>query len=241
MATLFVSDLHLDPARPEITRQFMDFLAGEARAADALFVLGDLFEAWLGDDDPEPAHAAVAGALASLSASGVPVFLMQGNRDVLLGGQFAARAGAVLLPDPVVTTVHGRRVLITHGDALCTGDAAYQRLRTLLRDQGVRGALVGLPLAARRALAGEARAGSREHLARASSYITDVSPTAVDDVLRASDAQVLLHGHTHRPGIHSLEVGGIPRARIVLGDWHEHGSVLRWDEQGYRLDTLPRP
>lgn len=240
MATLFVSDLHLDPSQPGIARQFTALLAGEARTARALYILGDLFEAWLGDDDPEPAHAVIASALAALAAAGIAVYLMQGNRDVMLGERFAARAGALLLPDPVVTTLYGRRVLITHGDALCTDDAAYQRLRALLRDPGVHRELGALPLDARRALAAEARAGSREHLASASAYITDVSHAAVEAVLRASGAEVLLHGHTHRPGIHELTVDGTARTRIVLGDWHAGGSVLRWDERGYRLATLPR-
>ncbi|MCC7198746.1 MAG: UDP-2,3-diacylglucosamine diphosphatase [Gammaproteobacteria bacterium] len=240
MTFLFVSDLHLDPSEPGIAAQFIEFLAGEARSARALYVLGDLFEAWLGDDDPEPAHAMVAAALESLSSSGVAVFLMQGNRDVMMGERFAGHAGATLLPDPVITEIHGERVLITHGDALCTDDASYQRLRSLLRDPDIHGRLARLPIDSRRALASEARAGSRDHVAHTAYEVMDVNADAVASVLRASGASVLLHGHTHRPAIHELRVDGRACRRIVLGDWHAHGSVLRWDAKGPRLEVLPR-
>jgi len=237
---LFASDLHLDPARPEITRQFTEFLAGPARDAQALYLLGDLFEAWLGDDAPDPVGETVAGALARLSETGTAVFVMQGNRDFLLGEQFCRRAGARFLPDPVVLTVGTRRVLVTHGDALCTGDAAYQRLRSLVRDPAVQRAFLALPLERRRALAAEARAGSRAHLAQADEYITDVSQDAVERVMREAGVDTLLHGHTHRPAIHRFTVDGRDCTRIVLGDWHRAGSVLRWGEEGYELLELPR-
>jgi len=237
---LFASDLHLDPARPEITRQFTEFLAGPARDAQALYLLGDLFEAWLGDDAPDPVGETVAGALARLSEAGTAVFVMQGNRDFLLGEQFCRRSGARFLPDPVVLTVGTRRVLVTHGDALCTGDAAYQRLRSLVRDPAVQRAFLALPLERRRALAAEARAGSRAHLAQADEYITDVSQDAVERVMREAGVDTLLHGHTHRPAIHRFTVDGRDCTRIVLGDWHRAGSVLRWGEEGYELLELPR-
>lgn len=240
MTALFASDLHLEPGRPEITRQFLDFLMGPASAAAALYLLGDLFEAWLGDDVPDPLGSEVAAALAGLAARGTAVYVMQGNRDFLLGEGFCARAGATLLPDPVIVSHAAGRALVTHGDALCTADGSYQRLRALVRDPEVQRAFLALPASARRALATEARAGSRAHLAEAGQYITDVEPSAVEKVLRDSGADVLLHGHTHRPGIHSLDVDGRRRARIVLGDWHAAGSYLRWDERGYELVTLPR-
>jgi UDP-2,3-diacylglucosamine hydrolase len=237
---LFASDLHLDPARPEITRQFTDFLGGPAREAQALYLLGDLFEAWLGDDAPGPVGVAVAAALADLAAAGVAVFVMQGNRDFLLGEAFCRRAGARFLPDPVVLVIGGERVLVTHGDALCTGDASYQRLRSLVRDPDVQRAFLSLPLERRRALATEARAGSRAHLAQADEYITDVSQDAVEQVMRDAGVTTLLHGHTHRPGIHRFTLDGRECTRIVLGDWHRHGSVLRWDEDGYGLEEMAR-
>jgi UDP-2,3-diacylglucosamine hydrolase len=240
VTALFVSDLHLEPGQPGITRQFLGFLAGPASTAAALYVLGDLFEAWLGDDAPDPLGAEVASALSAVAARGTAVYVMQGNRDFLLGDGFCARAGATLLPDPVVVSHAGGRAVVTHGDALCTADGAYQRLRSLVRDPDVQRAFASLPLPARRALATEARAGSRAHLAAAGEYITDVEPAAVESVLRRSGVDVLLHGHTHRPGIHALAVDGRRCTRIVLGDWHAAGSYLRWDESGYELVTLPR-
>jgi UDP-2,3-diacylglucosamine hydrolase len=240
VTALFASDLHLEPGRPEITRQFMDFLEGPVAGAAALYLLGDLFEAWLGDDVPDPLGAAVANALSAVSSRGTAVYVMQGNRDFLLGDGFCARAGATLLPDPVIVSHAGGRALVTHGDALCTADGAYQRLRSLVRDAGIQRAFLSLPAHARRTLATEARAGSRAHLAEADQYITDVEPAAVEAVLRDAGVDVLLHGHTHRPGIHALTVNGRRCTRIVLGDWHAAGSYLRWDTSGYELVALPR-
>jgi len=237
---LFASDLHLDPSRPDITGQFLGFLGRQAREAQALYLLGDLFEAWLGDDAPDPLGETVAAALAELAAAGVAVFVMQGNRDFLLGEDFCRRAGAQFLPDPTIAELGGRKVLLTHGDALCTGDPAYQRLRALVRDPVVQRRFLALPLARRRALAAEARAGSRRHLEQADEYITDVNDAAVLDALRRAGVDTLLHGHTHRPGIHHFDLDGRRAARIVLGDWHEHGSVLRWDEGDDKLVVLER-
>jgi len=237
---LFASDLHLDPSRPDITDQFLQVLQGPAREAQALYLLGDLFEAWLGDDAPDPLGERVAAALARLADSGTTVFIMQGNRDFLLGDAFCRRAGAQWLPDPVVARFGSTRVLLTHGDALCTSDAAYQRLRALVRDPVVQRRFLALPLDRRRALAMQARAGSRQHLRQAEEYITDVDPAAVVEVLRKAGVDTLLHGHTHRPGIHRLEVDGRPATRVVLGDWHERGSVLKWDDAGYELVELTR-
>ncbi|MCU0975244.1 MAG: UDP-2,3-diacylglucosamine diphosphatase [Steroidobacteraceae bacterium] len=240
MTALFASDLHLEPGRPEITRQFLEFLAGPVPEAAALYLLGDIFEAWLGDDVPDPLGAEVANALSAVSARGTAVYVMQGNRDFLLGDGFCARAGATLLPDPVIVSHAGGRALVTHGDALCTADGAYQRLRSLVRDPRVQRAFLSLPAGARRALATEARAGSRAHLAEAGQYITDVEPSSVEAVLREAGVDVLLHGHTHRPGTHALAVDGRRCTRIVLGDWHAGGSYLRWDARGFELVTLPR-
>ena len=240
MTRLFASDLHLDPDRPGITGQFLEWLAGPARDAQAVYLLGDLFEAWLGDDAPGRLGEDLARALDALSASGVAVFVMQGNRDFLLGEDFCERAGAHFLPDPTIATFGADRVLLTHGDALCTDDAAYQRLRSLVRDPEVRRQFLALPVERRRVLAEEARAGSRAHLAQADEYITDVNQAAVERALAAAGVDILLHGHTHRPAVHRFESDGRQRTRIVLGDWHRAGSVLRWDERGFELVTLPR-
>lgn len=238
MTTLLVSDLHLDASRPGITRLFLDFLAGEARAADALYVLGDLFEAWVGDDDPGEPGASVCAALKALADSGVPVFLMRGNRDFLFGPGIAARCGATLLPDPCVVDLHGRPTLLMHGDLLCSDDVAYQAFRRQVRDPNWQAGFLAQPLEARQAFAAKARAASREHQQGVPETITDVSPAALAETLSRHGVARLIHGHTHRPAIHSLDVDGRAVERIVLGDWYEQGSVLRLDAGGLRLDAL---
>lgn len=239
MSAWFASDLHLDPTAPEIADRFIRFLAGPAREAGSLYLLGDLFEAWVGDDDPEPAHRGVIAALAALAAGGTLVCVMRGNRDFLIGERFCADTGALLLEDPAIVTIAGARVILTHGDGLCVDDRAYQRLRALVRDPAVRAGFARLSLDQRRRLAGEARAGSRAHLATASEYITDVNPAAVEALFRSAGADTMIHGHTHRPALHESVVDGRPARRFVLGDWHATASVLYWDSTGPRL--LPCP
>ena len=239
MTAWFASDQHLDPSTPAIAERFHRFLDGPVRGARLLFLLGDLFEAWLGDDDPEPAHRAAIAALAARAASGTRVFVMRGNRDFMLGERFCADAGATLLDDPAILTLGDARVLLTHGDGLCTDDRAYQRLRSLVRDPDLRAGFARLPIEARRRLATEAREGSREHLASASSYITDVNAAAVDAVFREAGVDTMIHGHTHRPAVHRSRAGGSERSRIVLGAWHDEAHVVRWDASGWQL--LPCP
>jgi UDP-2,3-diacylglucosamine hydrolase len=238
--TLFVSDLHLDPADPAIARQFLAFLAGEARRADALYVLGDLFEVWLGDDDPDPAARAIVAALRGLTDAGVPGFVMRGNRDFLIGERFCRETGAVLLEDGTVVDLYGERVLLMHGDVLCTDDASYQRLRRVLRNPVVLWTLRHLSLARRRALARRLRAGSRAHVGATAPEIMDVNAAAVAQALRDARVRTLIHGHTHRPAVHELAVDGAGARRIVLGDWYAQGSVLAWSREGFELRALPR-
>jgi UDP-2,3-diacylglucosamine hydrolase len=240
LATLFISDLHIDASRPPIVGQFLDFLQTEAAGAAALYILGDLFESWIGDDAPDAAQSAAIAGLRALTASGVPCFVMHGNRDFLLSQQFCAMSGAQLLPDPVVVTLYGEPVLVMHGDALCTDDRAYQRLRATVRDPDWQRQFLALSVEARRALAGAARAGSQAHTAAMEHAITDVNAHSVAMALRGAGTSTLLHGHTHRPAIHALEVDGRPRTRIVLGDWYDQGSVLRWDSSGPELQSLSR-
>jgi UDP-2,3-diacylglucosamine hydrolase len=235
----FASDLHLDPSTPDIAERFQRFLAGPVRDAALLFLLGDLFEAWLGDDDPEPAHRSVIASLAALVASGTRVYVMRGNRDFMIGERFCADSGATLLEDPAILTLGDARLLLSHGDGLCVDDRAYQRLRALVRDPGLRAGFARLPIEARRRLATEARAGSREHLAHASSYITDVNAAAVESVFRDAGVATMIHGHTHRPGVHRTRANGTERTRIVLGAWHDDANVVRWDDSGWQL--LPCP
>ena len=240
MKTLFVSDLHLDAASPEIARQFHAFLAGEARSAAALYILGDLFEAWLGDDDPDPSARSTVAALRALVDAGVPCFVMHGNRDFLIGERFCRETGATLVEDGTVVEVHGERVLLMHGDALCTDDVSYQRLRRIVRSPVVRWVFRHMTLEQRRALARKMRAGSREHVGMTAPEIMDVNAAAVAQAFRAAGVRTLIHGHTHRPAVHELDVDGAPSRRIVLGDWYSQGSVLEWSRDSFCLRELPR-
>ena len=238
MSLLFVSDLHLDAARPATTRAFLELLEGPARRAEALYILGDLFEAWVGDDDPGEPGTSVCAALKALSGSGVPVFLMRGNRDFLYGQRMAERCGATLLPDPCVVSLYGVPTLLMHGDLLCTDDTAYQAFRSQVRDPAWQANFLAQPLAARQAFAAQARAASQQHQKGVSEAIMDVAPAAVADLMARHGVTRLIHGHTHRPAMHSLEVAGRRAQRIVLGDWYDQGSVLRLDGDGLRLDAL---
>jgi len=240
MARLFVSDVHLDVSAPEATEQFLAFLGDEARAASALYILGDLFEAWVGDDDADAQKARVCAGLRALSDAGVACFVMHGNRDFLLGEGFCERSGCRLLPDPVVAEIDGEGVLLTHGDALCTDDHAYQELRSTVRDPAWQRRFLALPREHRELLVNEARAGSRAHMARSVPYIMDVNTQAVAGALRATGTRRLVHGHTHRPAVHDFELDGQPAQRIVLGAWYEQGSYLSCAAGRYELRSLPR-
>jgi UDP-2,3-diacylglucosamine hydrolase len=235
VSTLFISDLHLDPARPTITALFLRFLHEEARNAEALYILGDLFEADLGDDDDSAEVAATCAALRDLQAAGVACFFLRGNRDFLVGPGFAARSGATLLPDPAVILLQGEPTLLLHGDLLCTDDVAYQAFRRQVRDAQWQAQFLAQPLAARRAFAEKARAASKAHQQQVAETITDVNPDEVLAMLGHYGIRRMIHGHTHRPAIHDL---GQRRQRIVLGDWYDQGSVLRVSTEGVALSTL---
>jgi UDP-2,3-diacylglucosamine hydrolase len=239
--TLLIADLHLDASAPAISQQFLAFLEAEARQARALYILGDLFEAWLGDDDPEPAGRAIVAALRTLTDSGVPVYFIHGNRDFLIGRRFAAETGCTLLQDGTVVDLHGERVLLMHGDVLCTADTSYQRLRRILRNPVVGFIVRHLPLATRRRLGRKLRAGSRMHTGSTAPEIMDVTPAAVAEAMRTAGVRTLVHGHTHRPAVHEFALDGAPARRIVLGDWYTQGSVLEWRDDGVDLRRLPRP
>jgi UDP-2,3-diacylglucosamine hydrolase len=240
VTTLFVSDLHLDALDPAAGEQFLGFLRQRAATCDALYILGDLFEAWIGDDDPDPYRERICEALRGLAVHGVPCYVMHGNRDFLLQQGFEQRSGTNLLPDPVVVDLYGERVLLTHGDALCTADRSYQLLRGVVRNLQWQRRFLHLPLDVRWALAQQARAGSREHTEHTSADIMDVDDEAVHACMRACGVRSLIHGHTHRPGIHRFELDGQPAQRIVLGAWHGQGSCLSWGPDGVRLEELPR-
>ncbi len=237
--TLFISDLHLDPARPAITELFFQLLKTRAANADALYVLGDLFEMWLGDDDPSPGSAAVMDALRAVTAGGTPVFVMHGNRDFLIGPEFAARTGCTVLPDSAVIDLYGERTLIMHGDVLCTDDVAYQALRAQVRDPRWQQQILALPFEERMRLGRQLRDTSREEVQTKSAEIMDVNQEAVDRTLREHQVRLLIHGHTHRPAVHEFDLDGQPVRRIVLGDWYEQGSLLSFRPDGFDLETLP--
>jgi UDP-2,3-diacylglucosamine hydrolase len=239
MASLFIADLHLDESRPHITGLFERYLAGdEVRRADALYILGDLVEAWIGDDDDAELPARIARATRGVREAGVPVYFMPGNRDFLLGPDYAERAGLTLLEDGVVHDLHGRPTLLMHGDTLCTDDVAYQAVRRQVRTPQWKANILAMPLEARRAFAAKARADSRAHTGSTMESIMDVNADAVIQALRGAGVTRLIHGHTHRPAIHDFAIDGHAAQRIVLGDWYEQGSVLRVMPEGVELRGL---
>lgn len=232
-ATLFVSDLHLSPDRPGITHAFLAFLGHEARAARDLYILGDLFDYWIGDDDlDDPFVATVTAAIAGLSAFGCTAHLMHGNRDFLLGERACAAARALPLPDPVVIELHGVRTLLLHGDTLCIDDPDYMAFRDKVRTATWQRDFLAKPLEERRRIALGLRADSRSSQREKSETIMDVAPRAVIEAFRRSDCERMIHGHTHRPGRHEYVVDARPRERWVLADWYARGSYLRADPSG---------
>ena len=240
MHSLFISDLHLAPERPQILDQFYAFVDDTARGADALYVLGDLFEHWLGDDNHEdPLNDSVAAAFAKLAQSGTAVFFMHGNRDLLVGEAFAKRAGARLLPDPTLIDLHGTRTLLMHGDTLCTDDVEYLQFRAYARDPHNQQRFLGQSLEARRAEMEALRRRNINAKLGKSAEIMDVNASAVEQVLREHGYPRLIHGHTHRPARHVHHVDGHACERYVLADWYENGSYLRCDASGCTSVTLP--
>ena len=241
--TLFISDLHLSPERPDILRLFHDWIAGlDAGSTRALYILGDLFEAWVGDDEDDPELLTVPASLRALAERGVPVFTMRGNRDFLLGSGFERASGSRLLEDPARIELQGRSVLLMHGDTLCTDDHDYQAFRARVRDPGWQATMLSRPLEERRRIAAELRAQSERSTAGKRPEIMDVNPEAVAAAFRDHDVDLIIHGHTHRPAIHESVVDGRPRWRIVLGDWYDYGSVLEADARGgFVLRRLTMP
>lgn len=238
--TLLISDLHLEPGRPDITRQFLEFLQGPALRARSLWILGDLFEVWLGDDAGGRLGDEIASAIRDLSASGIPVYFLAGNRDFLVGDAWCRRAGIRRQEEPVVMDLHGVRTVLMHGDTLCTDDHAYQRFRRKVRDPDWQARVLSRPRWWRHLLGRVIRTVSRIRGRNRPQAIMDVNAEAVAEAFRHHDADRLIHGHTHRPGIHDLEIDGRPRQRIVLGDWFDQGSVLEVDDSGTTLRGLVR-
>lgn len=236
---LFISDLHLCSSRPVIVESFRRFLAGRARGAQALYILGDLFEYWAGDDDlDDPFNSGVACAIAACAAAGTRVFFMRGNRDFLAGEAFAGACRALLLEDPAVIDLYGTRTALMHGDTLCTDDEDYQRFRREVRSPEWVEAFLAAPLAERKARIEALRRRSEEAKRRKPPALMDVNGRAVQEALRAHRCTRLIHGHTHRPARHDLAVDGAACERWVLTDWYERGGVLVCDAAGCRAQPV---
>jgi len=233
--TLFISDLHLCASRPSITQAFIRFLQNTASKAENLFILGDLFEYWAGDDDwQHEDHSVIIHSIKSLTDSGIQVFFIHGNRDFLIGEQFSKAANIQLLPDPCDINLYDKRVLLSHGDALCTDDTRYQAFRAQVRSSGWQTEFLSHPLATRKAQIEALRLQSEQEKSHKTLAIMDVNSEAVKALLRLHQyPELFIHGHTHKPNIHNIEIDGHQCKRIVLGDWYEQGSCLRLDENGF--------
>lgn len=237
MTVLFISDLHLNPLNPEITDCLLLFLTQEAPKADALYVLGDLFEFWIGDDDMTPLHQTVADAFFALNRCGVPIYYIHGNRDFLIGKQFAKAAGMILLPEHYVIDLYGTPTLIMHGDTLCVQDTSYQKYRKKVHNPFLQWLYSCLPLSKRRKIGDKIRQNSSAKNTAKSAAILDVDAQEVIRVMVESGVTQLIHGHTHRPEIHAVPLGFAQGQRIVLGDWYSQGSVLVCNQEGCELET----
>ncbi|HEI8867475.1 TPA: UDP-2,3-diacylglucosamine diphosphatase [Serratia odorifera] len=239
MSTLFIADLHLCAQEPAITAGFLRFLQQEAVQADALYILGDLFEAWIGDDDPEPLHAEIAAALKALQQAGVPCYFIHGNRDFLLGKRFANASGMTLLPEQQVLELYGRRILILHGDTLCTDDQPYQKFRRRVHNPLIQKLFLAMPLRWRLKIAANMRARSQQSNQHKSLDIMDVNPQAVEQAMVQHRVRWMIHGHTHRPAVHSLQLANGEAQRVVLGAWHHQGSMVKVTADAVELIQFP--
>jgi len=237
MTTLFISDLHLDDTLPELTKLFVHFMREQAPSAEAIYILGDLFEAWVGDDDDRVGTIFFIDELRALTNKGIPVYVMPGNRDFLFAEGFTKRTGCQLLADPTVIDLYGIPTLLMHGDSLCTDDVKHQESRVILRSTDWKTRFLSQPLNERIQQAKEYRSMSRKHLKDAPNAIMDVNDNAVSEAMQLHGVLQLIHGHTHRPNIHSLTVGEQPAKRMVLGDWGEFGSVLHCNKTGCALKS----
>jgi UDP-2,3-diacylglucosamine hydrolase len=238
VTTLFISDLHLTAGDAETMRRFVEFVDRPARAARELYILGDLFEAWIGDDDDDPRLEPIVVALRRLTDSGIACSLMHGNRDFLLGPRFCEATGTRLLGDYERITLDGQPVLLTHGDLLCTDDTRYMTLRAELRSKSWQRDFLARPLAERRQIASDLRQLSATEVAAKDDYIMDVNQGSVERTMREHDVTLLVHGHTHRPAVHRFSLDGRPAARIVLGAWYHDPSIMRWTEAKFALEQL---
>lgn len=239
MTTLFISDLHLHEQRPDLTRAFLHCLDTRARRAETLYILGDLFDAWIGDDEDSPLSRQVIEALRQLTEEGVKGYICHGNRDFLLGEAFCRDSGLELLAEPCLIDLYGRPALIMHGDSLCTRDTDYLAFRQQVRQPAWRREFLSKPLEERRAIAAGLRRQSQQAQSNKAEDILDVTPAEVERVMAEQQVDCLIHGHTHRPAVHDLTVAGRPAQRFVLGDWDTLGWLLQVDRDGFDLQSFP--
>ncbi|WP_338803629.1 UDP-2,3-diacylglucosamine diphosphatase [Xenorhabdus griffiniae] len=235
MSTLFIADLHLSEQEPAITAGFLRFLREDAIHAESLYILGDFFDYWIGDDDPNPLHTKIAQALNELKQQGIPCYFMHGNRDFLLGSRFSRESGLILLPQEEVLELHGKRILILHGDTLCTDDINYQQYRKRVHTPWIQRLFLFLPLFIRLKIAAKMRAGSQYTNSQKSASIMDVNQEAVIEHFNKYQTDWIIHGHTHRPAIHDIQIGDKTVHRGVLGAWHEQGSMFKVTETAIEL------
>lgn len=232
MTTLFISDLHLSPERPEKLALFFQFMQGPARQAETLYILGDLFEAWIGDDNTFPPNPEILAAIKDVSDSGVKIYVQHGNRDFLMGETFETLTGSTILPDPSVIDLYGEKTLIMHGDLLCTQDVDYLKFRAMVRNPAWLADFLSKSLEERIAIAQQMRAASKEAMQDKIPVIMDVEQSTVEQTLRDHNVTQLIHGHTHRPAIHEFDLDGKTATRTVLGDWYQNENVLICEKEG---------
>lgn len=238
MSTLFISDLHLSGEREEITELFIKFLDQRASQADALYILGDLFEVWMGDDFIQPNYHKSISKLKQLSDRGLPIYIMHGNRDFLMAEEFSKLSGTTLIEDPTTIDLYGTPTLLMHGDTLCIDDIEYQKFRTMVRNPKFIAEFLSSSIEERLALATKYREASKTETAAKAMEIMDVNQLAVEKIMQEKNVAQMIHGHTHRPATHDFTFNGKAMKRIVLGDWYEQGSVLICDESGCKLESF---
>lgn len=239
MCTLFIADLHLSEHEPAITAGFLRFLKEQAIQAKALYILGDFFDFWIGDDDPNPLHQQIAQALMTLKNAGIPVYFIHGNRDFLIGTRFAKESGIILLPQEKVLKIYQHHILILHGDTLCTDDDVYQRYRKKVHNKFIQRLFLLLPLFVRLRIADKMRSRSQHENQYKSDAIMDVNPQAVIDTFKHFNTQWMIHGHTHRPAVHTVHIEGKTYYRGVLGAWHTEGSMFKVTAKKIELIHFP--
>jgi UDP-2,3-diacylglucosamine hydrolase len=240
MTIAFISDLHISEAQSEIGEQFVDFLANRASKYKALYILGDLFEYWLGDDDINPYLNNIKNALLNYTKTGIPIYFIHGNRDFLIGERFSNETGIKILPDPTVIKINNEDILISHGDLFCTDDIVYQETRKLTRDPKWQNLMLRKSLEERKTFAFKAREKSKEYMKDLADDITDVNQSEIANTFKEFNLKTIIHGHTHRPATHNTRINNIDYKRIVLGDWYDQGSCLEWNDSGPNLIKLYR-